>query len=196
MQAWRSRDGVHLTCTNSKGIVNLKNFSVFNDLQASFPEDNISLFKTKDFILEDGLCDGNNSSSGCAFLIEDSPAGNVTIRNCHASKQSNGCFCPADTAHDVSFIDCYAESMYYNHALCGRSASGSNGLIAGGVGSPVRIVVKNLAINADSSGKNFYLNAPKQPAQLKWPNSAFSSFSSSFKKLTLRPEVALVMPWE
>ena len=68
----------------------LEDFSVINDPETSWVEDNISIFRSDNCVVRRGLIDGNNSPSGVAIMFEKSTGG--LVEDIDALHQGNGSF--------------------------------------------------------------------------------------------------------
>jgi len=102
----------------------LDGFSCVNDPNNSYPEDNISVYKSQNITIENGLIDGNNSITGCAVMVE-SGSNNCLIKNVDALNQGDASFVSWG-ASNVTFEDVRTKD---NHATSVRGANASGSLI-------------------------------------------------------------------
>ncbi|WP_410825769.1 right-handed parallel beta-helix repeat-containing protein [Methylobacterium sp. sgz302003] len=112
---------------NRSGDSSLNNFSVFNDLDTAWTEDNIHIGEGSDGItVTNGLIDGNNSPSGVGVMLEG--AQNTVVRNVDVVHMGNGAFTDIGSNNlfdDVRSFDNFADSQ------AGRGTPMSGSLIFG-----------------------------------------------------------------
>jgi len=109
---------------NTINTASLDGFSCVNDVNNSYPEDNISVYKSQNITIKNGLIDGNNSITGCGVMVE-SGSNNCLIQNVDALNQGNASFVSWGSSN-VTFRDVRTKN---NHASSVRGANASGSLI-------------------------------------------------------------------
>lgn len=69
----------------------LSDFSAFNSIARSWPEDIVNIYQSSGITVSRGVVDGNNSVSGDGVIV-DEKSHDVAIRDVDARRQMNGCF--------------------------------------------------------------------------------------------------------
>ncbi len=119
--------GQLVQANNSQSVI-IEDFYNFNDLNVSWTEDNINLYKANNAIIRRGCVDGNNSPSGCGVIFDGSGGGILggLVENVDALHQGNGAF-SAYGATNTSFNNVRTRDGH-NTGVGGRAKPSSNGL--------------------------------------------------------------------
>ena len=110
----------------------LTNFYVDNDPKTSHPEDDISVYNSRDVTVSQGVLDGDNSPSGVGVMVEGTSDG-TRVSGVDAIHMGDGAF--SSYSNDVSFTD--VRSFDNIATDQGRGTPLSGGLIFYAPGSDV-----------------------------------------------------------
>ncbi len=110
----------------------LTDFYVHNDPDLSHPEDDISVYNSRDVTIARGVVDGDNSPSGVGVMVEG-PSEGTDVSDVDAIHMGNGAF--SSYSNDVSFRD--VRSFDNDATDQGRGDPLSGGLIFYAPGSDV-----------------------------------------------------------
>ena len=117
----------------------LQDFSVINDSNISWTEDNVSIFKSGGQVIQRGFIDGNNSPSGVGILFEDQSEPDArggiggTVKDIDLINMGNGACSSVDGAGNVTF-----ENIRIKQMICtdqGRGLPKSGALPFSGFGT-------------------------------------------------------------
>jgi len=159
----------------------LEDFSAINDLDPSisWPEDNVSVFRSDHCIVRRGLLDGNNSSHGVGVMFEKSNDG--LVEDVDTVRQGNGSFA-AYPGNNVIFRRTRARDNFCDDQ--GRGLPSSNSLVW--VGKPGS---SGLRIN-DSKYFNLCSN------NRVWDRRTFTLINISSEDFQLRKPIVNEFAWE
>jgi len=114
--------------SNSHGAV-LESFHCVNDVAFSWPEDSISVWRSRDVSVRFGLIDGNNAPNGVGVMFEndDVHATGGSIADVDAIHMGDGCF----SAYPASSLTMVRTRCGWNHCtgVGGRAAPSSGGMM-------------------------------------------------------------------
>lgn len=114
--------------SNSHGAV-LESFHCVNDVAFSWPEDSISVWRSRDVSVRFGLIDGNNAPNGVGVMFEndDAQATGGSIADVDAIHMGDGCF----SAYPASSLTMVRTRCGWNHCtgVGGRAAPSSGGMM-------------------------------------------------------------------
>jgi len=169
----------------------LEDFSVINDRNIAWTEDNINSYRGGGQIIRRGLIVGNNSPSGVGVLFEDQEEADATgimggtVEDVDMTGMGNGVCSGADGANSIDFIRIRARDNVCGDLGQGRGTSGSNSLIFSGYGGGYDLDV------IDATLWNLC-----NPGNIFWPGDAFTTRDYVLENFTPRDPVELVFPWE
>jgi len=163
----------------------LEDFSCINPPASSWPEDNVSVYRSSNVTVRRGLLSGNNSPTGVGVMFElsDGTSSGGLAEDVDTVDQGNGSF-SGYPAKDVVFRRTRARD---NHCAgqAGRPAPSSNSLVW--AGSPDS---SNLTLE-DSR----YFNLCN-PGNTVWDKSVFSKVEISEEDFTPRAPIVEKFCWE
>lgn len=160
----------------------VEDFSVFNDLDPSisWPEDNISLFRSHDCIIRRGLLDGNNSESGVGVMFELS--NNGLVEDVDTIRQGNGSF-SAWLGNNITFRRTRVSNNFCDDKGRGIPSSGS----VVWVGTP-----GSTGLKIEDSHYYDLCN----PGNIVWDWETFTVREVSEADFQLRSPIVNQFPWE
>ncbi|MBA3685858.1 MAG: hypothetical protein H0W72_11550 [Planctomycetes bacterium] len=117
-----------LVQANNCPDVIIEDFYNFNDLDASWVEDNVNLYDSNNAIVRRGCVDGNNSDSGVGVIFDGShnQIQGGLIEDVDAIHQGNGAFSNANAVNTT--MNRVRTRDGHNYGVGGRARGGSNGL--------------------------------------------------------------------
>jgi hypothetical protein len=169
----------------------LEDFSVVNDRDISWTEDNINSYRGGGQVIRRGLIVGNNSPSGVGVLFEDQHEGDATgimggtVEDVDMIGMGNGVGSGADGANNIDFVRIRAKDNVCGDLGQGRGGPSSNALIFSGFGGGYDLEV------IDATLWNLC-----NPGNIFWPGDAFTTRDYVMEDFTPRDPVELVFPWE
>ena len=125
---------------NSSPSCILEDFSAINDPNpaVSWPEDNVSVYRSDNCVIQRGLLDGNNSETGVGVMFEHSDNG--LVEDVDTVRQGNGSFF-AYPGNDITFRRTRArDNVCVNQ---GRGAPSSGALVWGGEPSSTALRIQD-----------------------------------------------------
>jgi hypothetical protein len=163
----------------------LEDFSCENPVQSSWPEDNVSVWRSSDVTVRRGLLVGNNSPAGVGVMFElsDGVSTGGLAEDVDTVDMGNGSF----SGYPASGVVFRRTRARENHCAgqAGRDAPLSNSLVW--AGSPDS---SNLSIETSS-----YF-ALCNPGNLVWDQSVFSSVDISESDFTPRAPIRETFCWQ
>jgi hypothetical protein len=169
----------------------LDGFSVVNDLSGSYVEDNISVYKSPNVEVRNGLVDGNNAPNGTGVMFEESDDG--LCEDVLTAHMGNGAFTAAGS-QNCTFRRCDTRDGH-NTGQGGRAAPSSNGL---SYGSTPDYYTDDGEVPA-SAGTVFedcrYSN-PANAANISFDNATISTNGISEGAVRERSPLNLIWPWQ
>jgi hypothetical protein len=97
-------------------------FYTQNDMNHSYPEDNVSVYASQNVTIKNGVIDGNNSISGVGVMFENGSTGGL-VQHVDTVHMGNGSF--SSYANDVTFDDVHAFDNWGGIGPRGANSSGS-----------------------------------------------------------------------
>ena len=119
----------------------LENFSVINDRDVAWTEDNISIYKSGGQQIKKGLIVGNNSPTGVGVLFEDQNTEGARggygglVKDVDFLEMGNGVVSSVEGSKNVSFTRIRAKQIICGDLGQNRGKSTSNSLIFGAFGT-------------------------------------------------------------
>jgi purple acid phosphatase-like protein/concanavalin A-like lectin/glucanase superfamily protein/parallel beta helix pectate lyase-like protein/HYR domain-containing protein len=165
---------------NQSPFCTLEDFSAINENPNSWPEDNVSIFKSDNCVIRRGVLDGNNSASGVGVMFEGSTNG--LVEDVDTVRQGNGSF-SAYPGNNITFRRSRARDN-----ICvdqGRGRPMSNALIWAGSPDSTGLKIEN----------SIYDNSCN-PRNIVWDSKSFTVVDVFPEAFVLRSPIINIFPWE
>ncbi|WP_282112646.1 right-handed parallel beta-helix repeat-containing protein [Maribacter stanieri] len=149
----------------------LENFSVINDREIAWTEDNVSIYKSGGQQIKKGLIVGNNSPTGVGVLFEDQNTEGARggyggiVEDVDFLEMGNGVVSSVEGSKNVSFTRIRAKQIICGDLGQNRGKSTSNSLIFGAFGTT--------ANTGGNSINNCIVFNSCNPTNIVWPEHNF-----------------------
>jgi hypothetical protein len=163
----------------------LEDFSCINPPASSWPEDNVSVYRSSNVTVRRGLLSGNNSPTGVGVMFElsDGTSSGGLAEDVDTVDQGNGSF-SGYPAKDVVFRRTRARDNHCS-GQAGRAAPSSNSLVWAGSPDSTNLTLED----------SRYFNLCN-PGNTVWDQSVFSKVEISEEDFTPRSPIVETFCWE